>query len=101
MSDRYERRVRINGPRPSFSEVAAYLWGGSVDFDSDGNSTAPDDPHWTELTIQRRQPPLERVDIDPVSDSPLVLKIVASSDLVAQRAAEFLRHRTDGVLTEG
>jgi hypothetical protein len=93
--ERYERRVRINGPRPSFSEVAEDLWGGGVEFDSDGNSTAPDDAHWTELIIQRRQPPLERVDIDPVSDSPLVLRIVASSDLLAQRAAEFLKHRTD------
>ena len=48
-------------------------------FDSGGNSSSPDEPHWTEPTIQRRQPPLERVDIDPVSDTPIVMKIVASS----------------------
>ena len=100
VSERYEIRVQVNGPRPPFPEVAEHLWGVGVDFDSDGDSTSPNDPQWKELTVERRMPPGERVDIDPVSEVPLVLKIVASSDVLARRAAEFLRDRTNGRLIE-
>jgi hypothetical protein len=55
---------------------------------------------WTELTVQRRVPPEERVDIDPVSEDPLVLKVVASSESLARRAAEFLRVATNGRLID-
>lgn len=98
MSGRYELRVQVNGPRPSFVEVAEHLWGPGVDFDSDGDSTSPDDRRWKELTVELRTSPSERVDIDPVSETPLILKVVASSHSLAQRAAEFLRDRTNGRL---
>ena len=62
MSKQDEIRVQVNGPRPPFGEVAKYLWGTDVDFHSDGDSASPDDPDWTELTIERRDGPAERVD---------------------------------------
>jgi hypothetical protein len=98
MSEQHEIHVRTNGPRPSFGEVAEFLWGRNVDFDSDGNSTSPDDPNWTELTLERRDGPLERVDIYVSTEVPLVLKVVASSFSLSRRAAEFLRERTHGSL---
>ena|SRR2546430_165695 len=85
------------GRRPPFEEVARHLWG-DADFDSDGNA----DTHystWTELTVTRRPDYDERVDIDPVSDDPLVLKIHSSTPGLARRAAEFLAHSCGGVLT--
>ena len=93
-------RVQVNGPRPPFGEIAEHLWGMGVDFDSDGDSTSASDPHWKQLTVERRLPPVERVDINLVSDRPLVLKVVASSQSLARRAAEFLRDKTDGHLVQ-
>ena len=76
--------------RPPYALVAAHLWGGDVDFDSDGNSTSPDDPFWTELTITRRPDYDESVSIDPVSQAPLVLKVVSQSAALADRTASYL-----------
>jgi hypothetical protein len=98
MSERYELRVQVNGPRPPFADVAEHLWGAGVDFDSDGDSSSPDDGHWKELTVERRVPPTERVDIDPVSETPLVLRVVSSSQVLTQRTGEFLKSKTNGQL---
>ena len=100
MSERYELRIHVNGPRPPCARVAEHLWGVGVDFDSDGDSTSATDPNWTELTVERRQEPRERVDIDLVSEQPLVLKVVGSSVSLTRRAAEFLRDRTRGRLID-
>ena len=82
------------GSRPPYARVADHLWGPGADFDSDGNSSAPNDTNWTELTVQARPDPddLNRVDVDPVSESPLVLKVVSSSAALAERVAGFLAH---------
>jgi hypothetical protein len=95
---RFEFRIKDLGPRPPFSAVAEHLWGPGVDFDSDGNSVTPDDPTWTELTVILRKTPEERVDIDPASDTPLVLKVVSESRELALRAATFLTETTGGCL---
>lgn len=85
------------GPRPPFAFIAEALWG-AVDFDSDGDSRYPGDTAWTELTIQRRPRCNERVDIDPVSESPLVLKVSASSPDLAERAARLLAGHSGAVV---
>lgn len=100
MSERHELRVQVNGPRPPFATVAEHLWGGGVDFDSDGDSSSSTDQHWKQLTVERRAPPRERVDIDPVSEMPLVLRVVSSSQILAQRTVEFLRDKTNGQIVE-
>ena len=80
------------GPRPPFGHVADHLWGAGSDVDTEGNSSDPNDSNWTELTVQARPDPddLSRVDVVPVSESPLVLKVVASSAALAERVAEYL-----------
>lgn len=89
------------GARPPYPDMAYFLWG-DVDFDSDGNSFAgPNDPNWTELTIIRRPDHEERVEIDPISDSPLILKIRSSTPNLAHKAAEFLQRVCGGTLTQG
>lgn len=84
------------GTRPAFSDVALYLWG-DVDFDTDGN--ADTHPNWTELTITRRPDYDKRVDMDPASEDPLVLKIRSSTPGLARKAAEFLARSCGGDLT--
>lgn len=87
------------GPRPPFGQVAANLWC-DAPFDSDGNSESPGDSSWTELTIALRPECKQRVDIDPVCDSPLVLKVVSSSPSLAEQAARFLALHTQGQLAQ-
>jgi hypothetical protein len=97
--DAFEFLIHAPGPRPPYVLVAEYLWGAGVDFDSDGDSRTPDDPNWTELTVIRRGGDSERVDVNPVSESPLVLKVVSESRRLALRVANFLARTTGGVLT--
>ena len=88
------------GPRPPYYEVAHHLWGRDCDFDSDGNSKTPDDTGWTELSVELRgstgHGTGHRVDIDPASVQPLVLKVSASSMELAERAARFIVGRAGG-----
>ena len=96
MAERFEIRVQVNGPRPPVMEVVEHLWGRNVNLDSDGDSRTADDQEWTELTLEQREGSRERVDVDPVSEQPLVLEVCSSSLQLARRVAEFLRDRTDG-----
>ena len=85
------------GPRPPFGRVADYLWGFGANVDTDGNSLDPNDTNWTELTVQLRPDAdhVNRVDVDPVSQSPLVLKVVSPTPALAQRVAGYLAHHCD------
>ena len=87
MSDYEVRFISNPGPRPPFGDLANYLWG-VVDFDSDGNADAS--PNWTELTLIRRPNYDERLDIEPVSENPQVLKISSLTPGLAQKTAEYL-----------
>jgi hypothetical protein len=95
---RFLFRVESPGPRPPFALVAEHLWGSLVDFDSDGNSRSADDRGWTELTVIRRDRDEERVDIDPISDDPLVLRVASDSQELARKAAVYLAKATGGRL---
>lgn len=86
------------GPRPRFGLVAEFLWPGR-DVDTDGDSDCPTSSSWTELTIALRPNCAERVDVDPVSQSPLVLKVSATSNELASRAATFLQEQSGGTLS--
>ena len=86
------------GPRPAFGLLADFLWPGR-DVDTDGNSDFPASSSWTELTIALRPSCTERIDVDPVSQSPLVLKVSATSPELASRVATFLQERSGGTLS--
>jgi hypothetical protein len=83
------------GSRPPYRSLARYLWG-DVDFDSDGNGD--ENPNWTELTLIHRPDYDERIDINPISEDPLVLKISSSTSGLALRAAEYLVQNCGGHL---
>ena len=96
MARGFEFNVEIDGPRPPCWTVAEYLWGAGVDFDSDGNSQTPDDPNWTELTVAKRPDCLERIDVDLLSESPLVLKVRSESRELAFKAATYIATAANG-----
>jgi hypothetical protein len=84
------RFVLANGPRPPFYAVGEHLWGASADLDSDGNSSSPDATDWTELTLINRRDPSKRVDVDPESEAPLVLRVEGTTAELADRTAQYL-----------
>ncbi len=97
MEEKFSLYLIEPGSRPPFSAVAHYLWG-KEDFDSDGNSRHPNDDQWTELTVIRRPTNSERLDIDPVSENPLVLKISSTSSSLARKGAQFLVANSGGTI---
>ncbi|KAF0864437.1 hypothetical protein [Pseudomonas sp. LD120] len=86
------------GPRPGFCRVAEHLWGAGCNVDSDGDSRTPDDEQWTELTLRLRDSSEQRLDIDPLSQAPLVLRIRASEAELGTRAAHFIQSVAGGIL---
>lgn len=87
------------GPRPAVPRIAEHLWGVGCDFDADGNGHSHEADDWTELTmVLRGGTPADRVDVDPVSIHPLVLKIRSASPQVLEKAAKFLAECTGGAL---
>ncbi|RBH55835.1 hypothetical protein C3F00_017345 [Pseudomonas sp. MWU13-2860] len=90
MRSHYSIQITPAGPLPAFYSIAEHLWGTGCDVDSDGDCTALDDRHWTELTLSLRGTPGERLDIDPLSISPLALVIRSSRAALCRKAADFI-----------
>jgi hypothetical protein len=88
--------VRCDGPRPSLNVIVAELWGRDADVDSDGNSNSPDDQLWTELTLENRAISGSRIDVDPVSELPLVLKVQADNEELRNRLVALLVRLSGG-----
>lgn len=86
------------GPRPAFPLVAEHLWGPKCNIDSDGNSRSVADEQWTELTLILRADRQQRLDIDPLTEVPLVLAIHSSQAGLGRKAAEFLQAHCGGTL---
>lgn len=85
------------GPRPAYHKIADHLWGPGADIDSDGNSKTSEDETWTELTLMLRAGSNDQtVNVDPVSESPLVLAVRSPSKLLAKKTVEFLSSFTGG-----
>ena len=92
--------VRTPNPRPDSRSIAVFLWGEGRDYDSDGNCPYPADRNWTELTLDSRERENERVDVDPVREEPLTLKVESEQPSLAARVAYYLVLTTDGVVSE-
>jgi len=92
--------VRTPNPRPDFRSVAVFLWGAHHDYDSDGDCTHPADRSWTELTLDSRELKDERVDVDPIREEPLTLKVESTRELLAARVAHYLAVTTEGAVSE-
>lgn len=85
------------GPRPWYGLVADSLWPGR-DVDSDGDSDFPASTSWTELTLILRSDLSQRIDVDPVSLSSMVLRISATTSELASRVATILQQHCGGRL---
>lgn len=98
MSRSYRINVVKPGPRPPYYKVAEHLWGPGCNIDSDGNSEEPEDDQWTELAIELRDGEGKRVDVDPVSMTPLILQVRSSSFQLAEAVAVFIVQQSGGEL---
>lgn len=98
----YTLYVTAPNERPDFRLLIAFLWDDKKDVDSDGNSINPADRNWTELTLEPRDSPSERVDIDEFIRAPLVLKVQSENKDVALRTAYIIACQAEGkiALTE-
>lgn len=97
----YIIHLRVPGPRPAYYLVAHHLWGAGCNIDSDGNSATPEDTNWTELSLFLRGAPLsEQIQIDPVSELPLILKIRSPSEELCERVAKYLISTSGGALED-
>ena len=92
--------VRVAEKRPPFARVARFLWGADIDFDSDGNSTSLEDGTWTELTVVDRRNGVDRVDVDPVEDEPLIMNVRSENATLAARAAYYLAMYAKGSVAQ-
>lgn len=88
--------VQCEGPRPSLNVIVIELWGQGANVDSDGNSNSPDDQFWTELTLENRAILGSRIDVDPVSERPLVLKVQADTEELRNRLVALLVRSSGG-----
>lgn len=86
------------GPRPGGAELTVHLFGPEADTDGDGDSEFWGDTEWTELTIALRPKCTERIDVDPISLDPLVLKITSYTPALAESASRFLQNFCGGTL---
>jgi hypothetical protein len=92
------------GPRPPFYLVAQHLWGADCNFDSDGNSQTPEDTGWTELTVALRdatghEVQGKRVDVEPSSHEPLVLRVSSADLALALAVAKFIVGYSGGAIS--
>ena len=91
--------VKTPNPRPKFNCIANFLWGKEVDYDSDGDASNPSDQNWTELTLEHRERLNERIDVDPILDNPLILKVKSENSNLSAQVAFYLAHTTNGEIS--
>src|SRR4051812_15292218 len=90
--------VTTPGERPVYWLMREFVWADTPDIhtDTDGDSYPADSTAWTELTMTSRDSRHERFDVDPVQDSPLILKVRSEKEYLAARAAYALAVYTGG-----
>ena len=89
-SEEYIQIAMVIGRMPPYYRVAEAIWGCGVDFDSDGDSSTPEDTNWRELTITLRPGYEQRLDIDPSEHDRDRLVLRATSREVLEEACGFL-----------
>ena len=90
--------LRNPGPRPPFYEVVDHVFGRDHEVDTDGNSLERDSTSWTELWVVSRENALLKLDIEPIGERPLALRVSGSTQAIVDRAARFLLEATGGEL---
>jgi hypothetical protein len=86
--------IQPHALRPEFWLVIVFVFGHDSDVDTDGDSYNPASREWTELYCLNRKQPQEVFDVDPVSDSPLTLRISSKVSELAARVAYYLARET-------
>ncbi len=89
------------GDRPAYYKIAELLWGVSANVDSDGDSSHPEDTQWTEFSLFLRDgKERDQIHIDPVSRTPLILKIRSPDREIARHVVTYLHEVAGGVILQ-
>jgi hypothetical protein len=96
MKSLYSIRVECRGPRPEARAIGVVAWEGSTEVHIDGDFENPTDESWSRLTVVRADDPDRRIEIEPVSLEPLVLRISSDEKKCADRVAFFIAMESHG-----
>jgi hypothetical protein len=100
MNTEHQFLVRLDGLRPDFRTVIAFLWSDLHNVDSDGDSHHPASREWTELYLQNREKEEEVVKVLPKEEDPLVLRVISPFRPIALGVSYFLVHWCSGQILD-
>ncbi|MFK7790274.1 MAG: hypothetical protein AB8C95_12375 [Phycisphaeraceae bacterium] len=90
MSYTHETYARVVGEMPPYYQIPYAIWGQGCNFDSDGDADHSESVEWRELDASLRPALKELISIhDPTNDRDLLL-IQATSEIVFNKAIQFL-----------
>ena len=89
-------QVECRGPRPDAGSISIVAWGGPTEVHLAGDFESPTDESWTRLSVVRADNPARRVDIEPVSREPLVLRVSSNEKKCADRVAFYIAMESHG-----
>ena len=96
MKQPYSVRVECRGPRPEARAISIVAWDSSTEVQLVGDFENPTDDSWSRLTVVRVDNPEQRIEIEPVSQEPLVLKISSNEKKCAHNVAFFIAMESHG-----
>jgi hypothetical protein len=96
MKEPYSIQVECRGPRPEAGAISIVAWGRPTEVHLAGDFEGPTDESWTRLSVVRVDNAEQRIDIEPVSREPLVLRVSSSEKKCADNVAFFIAMESHG-----
>ena len=96
MSKNYAVLVECRGPRPPADGVVIVASSRAAKYELAGEHELQGDSQWSRLSLALSTDSRQRVEIEPVSTDPLVLRITSGDSKQANEIAFFLAMETHG-----
>ena len=96
MTELHTIQVECRGPRPDAGSISIVAWEGPTEVHLDGDFESPADKSWSRLSVVRVDSRERRVDIEPVSQEPLVLRVSSNEKKCADRVAFYIAMESHG-----
>ena len=96
MKELYSIHVECRGPRPEARAISIVAWDPSTEVHLAGDFENPTDESWTRLSVVRVDNPERRVDIEPVSREPLVLRVSSNEKKCTDSVAFYIAMESHG-----
>ena len=89
-------RVECRGPRPDAGSISTVAWEKPTEAHLSGDFESAADTSWTRLSVVRVDDAARRVDIEPLSQEPLVLRVSSDEKKCADRVAFYIAMESHG-----